>query len=479
MIIAVEVWDFESHKYTKVENISEFFSAICGKSDAGKSSIFRAIRLAAYNEFDQASVRIGCKNCIVKITTDRGSVKVTRGVENLWEVTPLGEKTQTYNRPGRGVVKHAADIIGLKLVNLGGFDIPVNIMDQSEGHFMIEQMGDKDSSGSMRAQIIDEISGLSGIEGLIKSVSLDNNRLVREFNQIEEDIKDAENSLPDAWKLKEDSDRISAAGVAVFGYKALSKERDQCLELKWQMDNSSAKLLAISTESSSIPDLADIVRIGRLAAPAVAMVSRMIELQDSSKSSLKSFSRISSEISSIPSIDGLREKEDALASIMVSMSDMERLKVQYSSSSDSLDVACSSTLLLPDISEMPALISAADIACRKAGLMSELQSEFDSVSGSLKESVALEAKAASAISGLRFPDSSVIQSSIDMESCFTEWKLKSLMVKSLEADIINTEKDMASAAESIQDIMKTITVCPLSGAPVSDFCINQGVKKNV
>lgn len=222
MLKRIELWDFEAHEHTVVEDLSAGLNLVVGESNAGKTSIVRALKLAAYNEFDPRSIRVGATKCKVLVETERGTVKVTRGPKNnLWEITPAGKPTQFFDKVGKDVVPQAAEILGLNVVTLGDVQVPVNIMDQLESHFMLAGVGAKDASGSMRAQIVDEISGLSGIEGLIKSVSLDVYRFGRE-------VKDTEDKMEDTRKQLHDESVLDSEAVVLKGVEANLVEHDEC-----------------------------------------------------------------------------------------------------------------------------------------------------------------------------------------------------------------------------------------------------------
>jgi tetratricopeptide (TPR) repeat protein len=94
----------------------------------------------------------------------------------------------------------------------------VNIMDQLEAHFMLAEFDGQDATGSLRAQVVDEISGLSGIEGLIREVSLDNLRLTRETNQTEERIKEVAAQLHDGQTLNHEEALLKRVGEAIQKY---------------------------------------------------------------------------------------------------------------------------------------------------------------------------------------------------------------------------------------------------------------------
>ena len=212
MILRIELWDWESHEHTVIDDISAGLNLFCGDSNSGKTSVVRSLALVAYNQFDPKSIRIGATKCVVQVDTERGRVKVTRGPKhNIWETTRPGQATQYFDKVGVNIVPEAADILGLKIVTLGDVQIPVNIMDQLESHFMLAGIGDKNASGSMRAQIVDEISGLSGIEALIKEVSLDHHRFGREITETEKKMEDTRKQLHPENELKAEEDILVRA----------------------------------------------------------------------------------------------------------------------------------------------------------------------------------------------------------------------------------------------------------------------------
>jgi exonuclease SbcC len=222
MIKRIELWDFESHEHTIIDDVSPALSLICGESNSGKTSIVRALKLVAYNDFDLRSVRVGATKCVVQVDTERGRVKVTRGEKNnLWEVTKTGRTTQYFDKVGKNVVPEAAEIIGLNIITLGDVQIPVNIMDQLESHFMLSGVGDKDATGSMRAQIVDEISGLSGIEGLIKDVSLDHHRYGRETKETEKQMEAVRSQLHPEADLNAEKSVLEKAGNELADHETM------------------------------------------------------------------------------------------------------------------------------------------------------------------------------------------------------------------------------------------------------------------
>lgn len=211
----IEIWDFECHKHSLFDNLDAGLNLIFGDSDAGKTSMVRALKLVAYNEFDPACVRLGAKNCKVHVETERGYVHVTRGKVNIWKTCRIGETEQEFTKIGKNILPEAAMIIGLHLISLGDIKLPINIMDQDESHFMLNELGGDSASGSMRAQIIDEISGCSGIEGLIKDVSLDRHRFGRSLKEQEDHAKLLRESMHDNKFIEDEDVLLSKVQVLI------------------------------------------------------------------------------------------------------------------------------------------------------------------------------------------------------------------------------------------------------------------------
>ena len=202
MIKRIELWNWESHEHTVVRDLDPAFNLIWGDSDAGKSSIVRALKLVAHNQFDPESVRVGASDAEVEVETERGVVHVTRGKKNIWKVTTKGKPAQIFDKIGKKPLPEAVEVLGLGMVELGDMSMSVNLMDQAEAHFMLAEFDGSNATGSARAQVIDEISGLSGIEGLIKEVSLDCHRFGRSIKDDEDKLEAIEAQMHDADALK-------------------------------------------------------------------------------------------------------------------------------------------------------------------------------------------------------------------------------------------------------------------------------------
>lgn len=340
MIQRIELWDFESHEHTVLDNISPALNLICGESNSGKTSIVRALKLAAYNEFDPRSVRIGATKCVVQVDTERGRVKVTRGPKhNAWEITKTGQPTQYFDKVGVNIVPDAAEVIGLNIVTLGDVQVPVNIMDQLESHFMLAGVGDKDATGSMRAQIVDEISGLSGIEGIIKAVSLDHHRYGREIKETEEQMERVRLQLHPEGELDKE------AGILADAERELKDHADMLSLI--------AEVEAMSSEASAT-------------AKQIENVSRRLAEIPNAELALQEVSRAD---------DSLRRA--ALA---------ETLFRSGTVSGDRLSLVSKRLSEIPDVHKALALIANAEGSASKANAVASIHARCELLEASLKKS---------------------------------------------------------------------------------------------
>lgn len=197
MFEQLEIKNFENHENLVID-FKPGLNLICGVSNVGKTSIVRALRLVCFNEFTPKSLRVGAKKCRVKLTTDKGFVCVERGPRiNEWEVCKNGEEPIKFSKPGTQLVPEVSEVTGFNIISLGNKNIKPNIMDQLEGHFLLAEIEGQTVSGSYRAQILDEISGLSGMEDLIKNINLDILRTSKKIKESEVKVKELETEKHD------------------------------------------------------------------------------------------------------------------------------------------------------------------------------------------------------------------------------------------------------------------------------------------
>jgi len=315
MIRRIEIWDFECHAHSVIDCLSPGLNLIFGESDSGKTSIVRALRLAAYNDFDPRCVRTGKKNCKVRVETEKGWVEVTRGKDNIWETCLAGESPQVYTKIGKSILPRAAEILGLHIVELGDMSLPVNVMDQNEGHFMLNELGGDSASGSMRAQIVDEISGLSGIEGLIKGVSLDRHRFGRLVKENEDHAAELRATMHDQAILDAEKELLTEARGLVEESDAKEARMGAMADLFEEHYEAEEEKGSLESQLSAMPNTKVIQAILMKARRALTTVADMGPVFDAHSEASRGLSKVRLELKELPDaeaagvlLDEAREK---------------------------------------------------------------------------------------------------------------------------------------------------------------------------
>jgi len=429
MLKRIELWDFEAHEHTVVEDLSAGLNLVVGESNAGKTSIVRALKLVAYNEFDPRSIRVGATKCKVLVETERGTVKVTRGPKNnLWEITPVGKKTQFLDKVGKDVVPQAAEILGLNVVTLGDVEVPVNIMDQLESHFMLAGVGGKDASGSMRAQIVDEISGLSGIEGLIKSVSLDVHRFGRE-------VKDTEDKMEETRKQLHDESALADEEVVLGGAEANLSEHDECVAAAEAGDVLSSEMARMKSEAEDnsriLADMPDLDAVKATMDEAEQTLAEA-DVADKLAAEAKDAYRLGDEL------------EERLSG----MPDVASVAVFLKEAGEILDVLRDLTALVSDLDALEGQRKA--LEGRLEGLKG-----LEGVEMGLEEAEASLVKIGAATAVLR------------------EVEFAGASLGSKERELEDVQARLVAAVKERDDVLSQVKVCPLTLNPVRPECVNE------
>lgn len=426
MLKRIEIWNFEAHEHTIIEDLDEGLNLLCGESNSGKTSIVRALKLAAYNEFDPASVRVGTKKCKVMVESDRGKVTVERGNKvNLWTVEPKGGKKEELRAVGVAIVPQAAEVIGLKMVKLGDVDVPVNIMDQLESHFMLSSVGGDKASGSMRAQIVDEISGLSGIEGVIKDVSLDRHRSGREIKKTEDDMNERIEQLHDEEKIAKDEQILKEA-------ERLEEENKECLETAEHLGELYSECVS---EAAVIKDLE----------------AKAAELPDTERAKRESER---AEHALTKSVAGQKTYEE-------SQRVAEEVEILETRQAE-LDKFGDPSTYMGDCTEALGLAKAA----------SELHTEAVKVQREVKTRETW-------LEGVRDPSEAIQTASklLDKAKMANDLFAESVIVGGVERGLMDDmealDKRLVDLEAQKQQLLKEVKVCPLTLGPVSQECMEQ------
>ena len=260
MIRSVTIRGFENHDNTFVE-FGPGFNLLWGDSNAGKTSIIRSIQLASFNDWEPDSLQLGSSEAYVKIESDKGYVEVTKKKKsNQWTVCKEGEWTRNFENIGRNpeeVLPYISEVLGFRKVKFGSTEMTLNVMNQADKHFILSEIDGKKSSGSTVAQIFDEISGLVGVEELIKSMSVDQRRATRDVTSLKTEIEELEDELHPQDELDVEASIIGQAEEEVKKYDLLEGKIGVCTQIKTDATRCHSDIADSEAKLNKFPDVAE------------------------------------------------------------------------------------------------------------------------------------------------------------------------------------------------------------------------------
>jgi DNA repair exonuclease SbcCD ATPase subunit len=173
-------------------------NVIQGKNSSGKTAVFRAIRLLAYNRptrgVDESMIRRGKSQCVIKAAMSDGSWVIRekgKDVNRYVVSSPLVRGGQVeLNNFGQSVPPEVSLALGfgpLKLAKTDGIEL--NISSQGEGTFMLSET-DPEIARWMYA-----LTSLNDVRGAIDSLTVDHKRVGQSLKFRAERVADLERQL--------------------------------------------------------------------------------------------------------------------------------------------------------------------------------------------------------------------------------------------------------------------------------------------
>ena len=242
MISQIELTGFQGHKHS-VLDLHEGFNVIIGRSDAGKTSILRAVRLAMDNRPLGLSgwVHRGQIALSVKLALDDGSVerrvafRMVKGMlkdatENVYVVDG-----QVLAAPGTDV-----PILVRERLNLH----PINIQRQHDGPFLVGE------TGGAVARYINEVVNLEVMDSSMANIA----STKRENDQ---KIRVAEGQLARLNAELEQFPDLESAEAFIISLEEVSARLDRLREDKIKIGGALERLASIEVSLPTLPALLD------------------------------------------------------------------------------------------------------------------------------------------------------------------------------------------------------------------------------
>jgi exonuclease SbcC len=217
--------NFQSHKYTELE-FSDNYNCFVGPTNAGKSSIIRAINFLFYNDWYHGFLRNGEKT--VRVTAYLSNNNVV--VREKGESTNIVKLNNTvYQNFGTTLPKEVIDAFGTPPIELGGTFL--NISQQDDPPFLLR------STGPAKAQAFGQLAGLNLVDSALKELSKDRRNLSIEKHQKEERIDKIKAELKNYEGLDSLKERVDQADKLLKQINELQIKQTKLTELhqKWDV----------------------------------------------------------------------------------------------------------------------------------------------------------------------------------------------------------------------------------------------------
>jgi exonuclease SbcC len=183
MVKKIVINNFESHEHSEID-LSPGITAIVGRTDSGKSSIFRALYWVVNNEpRGDEFIRRGTSLCSVELHLDDGTVIGRRkgksgkeSVNQYWVQRP-GQEAVTYDSIGTNVPEEVWRLLGVDGFLLPGESKPsLNFSEQGASPFGVYD------SGPERARKLSSFSGVDKADAAVKLLNQEIRELKKTIN---------------------------------------------------------------------------------------------------------------------------------------------------------------------------------------------------------------------------------------------------------------------------------------------------------
>jgi chromosome segregation ATPase len=266
------------HNFMRYEdvtvNLSQGFNAIVGQTDAGKSTILRALIWVMYNR------PLGTEMC--RVGSDETSVTVVSNHEaTVHTVQRLRSKKrnayclngQWYDAVKNDVPLEVQEALGVHLAELGPKVLEMlNVSRQMDGPFMLS------GSGGDAAKILGNLSGITQIDSGLASLRPDiqaTNRNLETNDRLEKTYAAASIEFGD---LEEESELLRRAGVTLRSAQELSQKLTQLTALKEAVTSYTSTIKTIDTEIAEAQRIGQLDSLAKMAASLTGQLHKYTSL---------------------------------------------------------------------------------------------------------------------------------------------------------------------------------------------------------
>jgi len=170
--------NFQSHEKSTF-NLDKGLNVLVGVSNAGKSSVSRALSLVLFNVWDKSWCKFGAKYCRITLETSTG-IEVVRekgDKVNRFILRLPSQSEQLFESFGTGVPEQVQQALKIHEVQVDTTDkLNLNLAGQMDALFLLSQ------TGSYRAKVLGKLSGATYLDHAIRELNKDKRQITGEKN---------------------------------------------------------------------------------------------------------------------------------------------------------------------------------------------------------------------------------------------------------------------------------------------------------
>ena len=253
-IIGVKLEGYQSHVETAV-NLSEGLTVITGASDAGKTSIIRAVRWVAFNEpKGEAFVNEEVGYASVELKLDSGFTigKLRKSGKTSYTIDQPDGHQQTFEKAE--VPEEVTRLLGVEKQAFGDFEAALNFAYQLEAPFLISE------TASAGAKVMGKLAGTEAVDRAVKGISKDTYAARQERSTAEKEIERIHTDMLDYQGIDDAEKDIKLAERI---YSQIEQDFEKLNKLKdWahRVEGLQTKIQVIAAKLerlAAIPDIAE------------------------------------------------------------------------------------------------------------------------------------------------------------------------------------------------------------------------------
>ena len=216
----IKLKNFQKHSNLELDFVSGV-NVIYGATDAGKSCVRRAITWVFFNSPQGDIVRKeNTKKTVVTVTLDN-HIEIERiksKTVNAYKLK-IKDKEKKFDTVGRSVPEEISNLIKMKLIEINGEQINLNISNQIAFPFLL------DKSGIFRSKLFNKLTGSEITDKVLQDLNKDLLKISKESKLLKKDLIEKKNNKD---TLKSETDILDRMYKKIYeSYKELEKKNDR------------------------------------------------------------------------------------------------------------------------------------------------------------------------------------------------------------------------------------------------------------